>query len=290
MMSPAETYEFLLLPAVILLMSAISAMIFKIPKNVEAALQHFAAGVVLSAVSIELVPIMLAKDASITSVSSGFLIGVVTLLFVRKTFGHGHGGGEEHGHGHGGDEEHGDENEKGHGHGNEKGHGHDAGHDGYAKMEDSPSAAVNWGSIVPVLIDFMCDGLLMGLSFAAGEGAGLILVLSIALEMSSVGAAVFQGMISSKVAAGKAFTVMVFLALALFGSGAAAFMLSTSLAGTQLYFGLMSYGVAACLWLAGEDLLVEGHADGESSWVTAVFFLGFLLPVLLEKLERGVES
>lgn len=272
---------FLLLPAVILLLSAVSAMIFKMPKEVESALQHFAGGVVLSAVAVELVPIILAKEASIMSVSAGFMLGMMTLLFVRRTFGHGHGGGDED-HGHGG---HGDghEKEKGHGHGN-TGHG---GHSEYEKMEDSPSAAVNWSSILPVLIDFMCDGLLMGLSFAAGQGAGLILVLSIALEMSSVGAAVFQGMRSSKVPTGIAFSVMVFLAVALFGSGAAAFVVSDSLAGTQLFFGLMSYGVAACLWLAGEDLLVEGHSDGEKSWVTSMFFLGFLLPVLLEKMERA---
>jgi len=281
MMSFTGTMGFLLLPAVILLLSAVSAMIFKMPKEVESALQHFAGGVVLSAVAVELVPIILAKEASIMSVSAGFMLGMMTLLFVRRTFGHGHGGGDED-HGHGG---HGDghEKEKGHGHGN-TGHG---GHSEYEKMEDSPSAAVNWSSILPVLIDFMCDGLLMGLSFAAGQGAGLILVLSIALEMSSVGAAVFQGMRSSKVPTGIAFSVMVFLAVALFGSGAAAFVVSDSLAGTQLFFGLMSYGVAACLWLAGEDLLVEGHSDGEKSWVTSMFFLGFLLPVLLEKMERA---
>jgi len=287
---------FLLLPAVILLLSAVSAMIFKMPKEVESALQHFAGGVVLSAVAVELVPIILAKEASITSVSAGFMLGMITLLFVRRTFGHGHGGGDgDHGHGGHGDghsheaggcnEEHGHEKEKGHGHGHgNTGHG---GHDEYERMEDSPSAAVNWSSILPVLIDFMCDGLLMGLSFAAGQGAGLILVLSIALEMSSVGAAVFQGMRSSKVPTGNAFFVMVFLAVALFGSGAGAFVVSDSLAGTQLFFGLMSYGVAACLWLAGEDLLVEGHSDGEKSWVTSMFFLGFLLPVLLEKMERA---
>lgn len=286
-MSFVGTMGFLLLPAVILLLSAVSAMIFKMPKDVESALQHFAGGVVLSAVAIELVPIILAKEASIPSVSAGFLLGVATLLFVRQTFGHGHGGGDgDHGHGghgHGHSHEAGGRNED-HGHENEKGH---SGHGEYERMEDGPSAAVNWSSILPVLIDFMCDGLLMGLSFAAGEGAGLILVLSIALEMSSVGAAVFQGMRSSKVPTGKAFSVMIFLAAALFGSGAGAFMVSGALAGTPLFFGLMSYGVAACLWLAGEDLLVEGHSDGEKSWVTSMFFLGFLLPVLLEKMERA---
>lgn len=48
-MSPQGTMMFLLIPSVVLMLSAFSAMAFKIPETIEQALQHFAGGVVLSA-------------------------------------------------------------------------------------------------------------------------------------------------------------------------------------------------------------------------------------------------
>jgi len=304
-MSYSATLKFLLVPSMVLMASSFSALFFKIPKNVEGALQHFAGGVVLSATATELVPEMLKPEAPIWAVSLGFGLAVVFFLTIRNTLGHGHGGGGDeggHGHGGGGEEEgHGGHGggkvagEGGHGHGGSpkehggEGHGHGHGNDdGYQSMDKN--AAVPWGSVAPTLVDFMCDGMLTGLSFAAGATAGLILVLSIALEMASVGAAVFAGMMSKKVSTGKALAVMFLLACALYGSGVAAFSLADKLAGTTLYYGMLSFGICACLWLACEDLLKEAHEEEEEkNWVTAMFFLGFLLPVVLHKLESGGE-
>lgn len=299
-MSYSDTLLFLLVPSVVLMASSFSALAFKIPKNVEGALQHFAGGVVLSATATELVPEMLKPEAPIWAVSLGFGFAVVFFLTIRNTLGHGHGGGGEGGHGHGGGGE-----EEGHGHGGGgghggghggspkehggEGHGHGGGHgDDYQSMD--AGAPVPWGSVAPTLVDFMCDGMLTGLSFSAGATAGLILVLSIALEMASVGAAVFAGMINKKVSTAKALGVMFFLACALYVTGVGAFVLADKLAGTTLYYGMLSFGICACLWLACEDLLKEAHEEEEEkNWVTAMFFLGFLLPVILHKMESGGE-
>lgn len=147
--------------------------------------------------------------------------------------------------------------------------------------------SIPWANIIPTLVDFLVDGLTMGLSFSAGAQAGFIMVVSIALEMSSVGAAVFLGMKNKGVSSVKAMMVMLFLAVSIVGSGAGAFIASKSLAGTPLFFGTLAFGVAACLWLACEDLLMEAHehAGAEKPLVTAMFFVGFLLPVLLDKLD-----
>jgi len=289
-MSQQDTMMFLLIPSAVLMLSAFSAMAFKIPETIEGALQHFAGGVVLSATATELVPVMLKPEAPIWVISLGFTVAVAFFLVIRNTLGHGHGGGgEEGGHGHGGG---GDDAEHGHGggggghgggHKEEEGHGH--GHDdGYKSMD--ADVAIPWGGIAPVLVDFMCDGMLTGLSFSAGASAGLILVLSIALEMASVGAAVFASTLKG-VARPKALAVMFFLACALYGTGVAAYTVADQLAGSSTYYGLLAFGICACLWLACEDLLKEAHEnEEEANWVTAMFFLGFLLPVILDKLQQ----
>mmetsp|Transcript_94146 Transcript_94146/g.302979 ORF Transcript_94146/g.302979 Transcript_94146/m.302979 type:complete len:281 (+) Transcript_94146:94-936(+) len=277
------------------MLSALSSVAFKMPGTVEAALQHFAGGVVLSATSTELVPVIMEKQASIPAVTIGFFSGVGMLILIRSTLGHGHGGGGEeeegegHGHGHGQGNGGHDDHGGGHGGGGHKGHdGHaeEAG-DGYKKLKDGKEAGkLPYSSLLATLVDFMCDGMLMGLSFSAGATAGMILVVSIALEMASVGAAVFSGMKNARVPTVKGLAVMAGLGAALFLSGIAAFSMADSIKGTTGYYVALSFGIAACLWLACEDLLSEAHEGGEEkSWVTAMFFVGFLLPILLDKMQ-----
>merc|ERR1711957_409121 len=77
------------------------------------------------------------------------------------------------------------------------------------------------------------------------------------------------------------------LALVMLGAGAGGFY-AVSLKGTPYYHGALSLGIAGCLWLAVEDLLMEAHEKAgearEKVAVTGVFFLGFLLPIVLGKL------
>ena len=42
------------------------------------------------------------------------------------------------------------------------------------------------------------------------------------------------------------------------------------------------------LWLVVEDLMKEAHektGDDEPKWITVMFFLGFLLPIILDRFE-----
>mmetsp|Transcript_59543 Transcript_59543/g.159530 ORF Transcript_59543/g.159530 Transcript_59543/m.159530 type:complete len:300 (-) Transcript_59543:71-970(-) len=290
-------FAFLLIPAAVLMLSAVSSLLFKIPQTVESGLQHFAGGGVLSATATELVPEMLKPNASIPIITLGFSLGVAMLLAIRKFFPEA-------------EEEEGDESG-----GKEApllagcarcGTALRAG----AKFCDScgtpqmrrvasgrmrtlptkdldcdQAGAVPLASIVPTAIDFLCDGMLMGLSFSAGASTGVIMVLSIALEMSSVGAATFAGMLDKKVPNATAMAVMAGLAACIVSSGAVAYLIAASIAGTAMFYGLLAFGIAACLWLACEDLLSEAHESVEDMPVTtAMFFVGFLLPIILDKL------
>lgn len=62
--------------------------------------------------------------------------------------------------------------------------------------------------------------------------------------------------------------------------------------GTALNTGIVSFGVAAFLYLVTEELLIEAHETTEESgeghvwWVDAMFFFGFLLAFVLQKLTE----
>jgi ZIP family zinc transporter len=62
--------------------------------------------------------------------------------------------------------------------------------------------------------------------------------------------------------------------------------------GTLLNTGIVSFGVAALLYLVTEELLIEAHetteeaGEGHVWWVDATFFVGFMLAFVLEKLNE----
>lgn len=47
---------------------------------------------------------------------------------------------------------------------------------------------------------------------------------------------------------------------------------------------ILGFGASALLYLVTEDLLLEAHATSDTLVVTATFFLGFLIPLLLAHL------
>lgn len=49
--------------------------------------------------------------------------------------------------------------------------------------------------------------------------------------------------------------------------------------------GVMSFGAAALLFLVTEELLTEAHEEKESPLLTAMFFAGFLLFLILEMMS-----
>jgi ZIP family zinc transporter len=44
---------------------------------------------------------------------------------------------------------------------------------------------------------------------------------------------------------------------------------------------VLSFSLAALLFLITEELLTKAHEESESPWLTAMFFLGFLAFLLL---------
>lgn len=148
----------------------------------------------------------------------------------------------------------------------------------------SETEADNPNSLIAAVgIDVLIDGILIGVSFAAGERAGVLLTVALTLELLFLALSTAASLAKSGFGRTRVFGTVVAIAGilvigALIGGG-----LLAGLTG----FGLevvLSFGVAALLYLVTEELLTEAHEVPETPWLTAMFFAGFLALFLLEML------
>jgi ZIP family zinc transporter len=132
------------------------------------------------------------------------------------------------------------------------------------------------GLLVPIVIDLLLDGLLVGIAFAAGATEGVLLSIALAFELLSLGLALTVAL--SRAGASTARSILVPVGLALVTLVGGAILGSTVLASASeaVLATVLAFGSAALLFLVTEELLVEAHEVGETPWATAMFFLGFL--------------
>jgi ZIP family zinc transporter len=140
------------------------------------------------------------------------------------------------------------------------------------------------GLVVAVAVDLVIDGALIGMGFAVGSEEGVLLTLAIAVELLSLGLAVSASLGAASIPKGRAVITTALLALAVPASAAAG---ATVLAGLseRLLETVLSFGLAALLYLATEELLVEAHEEPETPLATASFFVGFLLFLVLAQMQ-----
>lgn len=136
------------------------------------------------------------------------------------------------------------------------------------------------GVLVGVGVDVLLDGFLISVSFAAGGKEGLLLTLALALEMLSLGLAVAVALGENekrplKVIGG---TSLLFLLIIVGAAAGAALLQSIS---PEVLETILSFGLAALLYLVTEELLVEAHEEPETPLASGLFFAGFLIFLLL---------
>ena len=68
----------------------------------------------------------------------------------------------------------------------------------------------------------------------------------------------------------------------LIGAGLGAVVLNG--ASSAMLDVVLSFGIAALLYLVVEELMVEAHETPETRWLSATFFIGFLLLMIIEML------
>ena len=207
----------------------------------RSAILHFAAGVVFSVVAVELLPDVVKGHAPV-QVIVGFAIGVAVMLGIRS-FTRRAEGAEE-------------------------------------KTKREGTSALPWGLLTAVGVDIAIDGLLLGIAFAAGAKEGFLLTLALTIEVFSLGLATAASLRQEGLPVGGTIAVVGSLSLLFLVGGGAGATLLHGLPGHALEI-VLSFGLAALLFLVTEELLVEAHEAAETPALTAAFFGGFLLFLIL---------
>lgn len=137
--------------------------------------------------------------------------------------------------------------------------------------------------LIALAIDIALDGVLVGVSFAAGEKQGLLITIALTLEVLFLGVSAAAALSSEGVTRSQIVLTTVGLgSLLLFGAGLGAVVLH-DLSG-QMLDVVLSFSIAALLYLVVEELMVEAHETPETPWLSATFFIGFLVLLVIEML------
>ncbi len=140
-----------------------------------------------------------------------------------------------------------------------------------------------FGLTAVIAIDVLVDGLVVGLSFVQGTRQGILLTIALTIELLFLALTVASELggagMSKLLVAG----TTIGLSLLLPPGAALGFGVLGGLA-DPIVTGLYAFGLVALLYLVTEELLVEAHEKPDTPLATAVFFVGFFLMVMLDKL------
>jgi len=129
-------------------------------------------------------------------------------------------------------------------------------------------------------IDILVDGLVLGIAFAAGAKAGILLTVALTIEVMFLGLTVANELGEGGASKGKVVGLTAALVLLLPLGALLGGPVGSLPAAVQA--GFLSFGLIALLYLVTEELLIEAHETEDRPWVTAMFFAGFLLLLLLD--------
>ncbi|PZA12848.1 transporter [Rhodopseudomonas palustris] len=137
------------------------------------------------------------------------------------------------------------------------------------------------GLIIVTGVDVFIDGMVLGIGFLAGQSAGLLLTIALTIEVLFLGLTVsmaFAEDIQSRIK-----PVLWTAALVVLLPLGALLSIPASMLPQPIITGVFAFSLIALLYLVTEELLVEAHETPDRPWVTAMFFAGFLLLLLLEE-------
>lgn len=243
----AQVTALILVPVVITIIAAAVSVRFNPGPKLMSGVQHFAAGVVLAAVAGEVLP-ALREEGHIWWATFGFLLGVVLVIALEFISGR---------------EDKADE---------AKAQGADV-----AKIA---KAALPLGMLIPVAVDLLMDGVLVGLGASLGFTQALILTIALTIEVLFLGISLSASLRQAGQSVGRSIMWTAAVAvMMLVGAIGGALVLGG--ASPQVLAAALAFGAAALLYLAVEELMIEAHENAETPWLTSLFFIGFILIYVL---------
>jgi ZIP family zinc transporter len=133
-------------------------------------------------------------------------------------------------------------------------------------------------------VDVIVDGFLIGVSFAANEQAGQFLTIALGLEMFSLGLALSVSLSLTKLRQMTSILIIMLLAAIVVISAVLSHLLIQFIPSSSIPL-LLAFGLASLLYLVTEELLHEAHQLPDNAYITATFFIGFLLFLILSMLH-----
>lgn len=234
--------------------------------RLRSSVQHFAAGIVFAAVALELLPDIMHEGSPVAAVA-GFVVGIGLMLGVKtvtEKFGEQVGTAET--------ESAAGENKN----------------DQTGKTAKLPIAAQPTAQnkqpttlLITLGIDILIDGLLIGIGFAAGAKQGVLITIALTIEVLFLGLSAAVALAQAGASRAKIIGITAGLGLLLAVGAVVGTALLGNLAGAAKEF-VLSFGAAALLYLVTEELLVEAHEEPETPTLTAMFFVGFVVLLVIE--------
>jgi zinc transporter, ZIP family len=216
---------YLLIPVVTLLLGGLIACYQHPSDRMYGLVQHFTAGIIFSAVAVELLP-ALEKTNVMSMMVSGFVLGVVLMLWLKEMFSH-------------------------------------------------------MSIVVPTAVDLFIDGFLVALGFYIGVQGGVVLLVGLTFETFTLGLAMIAVFRRRSMLFHHQWMILVLFAVSIIGGYLLGYSMYSFMGNQHFLSFILSFGVAALLYLVTEELLVEAHSVEDTPFITAMFFVGFLIPLIL---------
>jgi len=127
----------------------------------------------------------------------------------------------------------------------------------------------------------LIDGLLIGVGFAAGAKQGLLITIALTIEVLFLGLSAAVALAQAGATRAKIIGTTAGLGFLLVVGAVVGTALLGNLSGITKEI-VLSFGAAALLYLVTEELLVEAHEEPETPLLTAMFFVGFVVLLVIE--------
>lgn len=148
------------------------------------------------------------------------------------------------------------------------------------------SEIIPWATVSAVVIDAGVDGLLIGLAYAAAPAAGISMCIATCIEMAFLGLSLSATIQNATRSTCKHMAIVLLPPVVLFGFGLGGFFLGGVLsANPAVFIGFIAFSIVALLFLITQELLIEAReVAGENTVLNAIFFIGILAGIVLDRL------
>lgn len=220
--------------------------------------QHFAAGLIIAAATLDLIPEALQLGGG-WPLLLGFVLGTAFMLALRallNSFGHGHS--NDHGHR--------DEHDQDHSHG----------------LADTQEAVPTGGMrlAIALAIVVLIDGAIIGVAVSVGGAAALLIAIALSIELLFVAASTAGSMRAGGSSIGRSIGVSAFVVVMMPIGAVLGALVFAGVSAPILVMGL-GFGAAALLYIAIAELLVEAYEIKESAGTIAMLPAGFMVFLIL---------